>query len=407
MASAPVTLRFPRWTLFVLGFVAFVTSFGAHVVAVNLPVYAKQVGAGLAMIGLLIAIYDFAEIIAKPVFGFVADRTGMKRTMQVGLTVFALASLGFFAIDPRLLLLVRLLQGVGAAALSIVSAALVAAYFPASRGQAFGVYNAIKGAGYVLSPVVGGAIVWASNFRMIFLACFGIGVVGLLLSLTLPPPPESAAFKDDDDDDDFSLAQFAAVFKNRTLLPWYLIIVVNMFLVGILFGFLPVYVHTLGYDQLQNGFIIGAATLSYLLVQPFAGRLSDRVNPVAVIFGGLLLSAAGVLLIPFTSGPLLIAVAVMGGLGVGTVWTNSDAMVSKLADQGRIAATLGAAGSFKELGDMLGPLLIGALAQALGMRIAFVICGVLGFLSIALLKFARSPTPDTSAPQSASRGSVG
>lgn len=396
MATSPTALRFPRWTLFVLGFVAFVTSFGAHVVAVNLPVYAKQVGAGLAMIGLLIAIYDFAEIIAKPVFGFIADRTGMKPTMLAGLAVFSLASLGFFAVDPRLLLLVRLLQGVGAAALSIVSAALVAAYFPESRGQAFGVYNAIKGAGYVLSPVIGGAIVWASNFRMIFLACFGIGVVGFLLSLTLPGVPASATFKDDDDGD-FSMAQFASVFKNRTLLPWYLIIVVNMFLVGILFGFLPVYVNTLGYDQLRNGLIIGAATLSYLLVQPLAGRLADRVNPIAVIFGGLVLSAAGVVLIPFTRGPLLIAVAIIGGLGVGTVWTNTDAMVSKLADQGRIAATLGAAGSFKELGDMLGPLLIGVLAQTLGLRAAFVICGVLGFLSIALLKFARGATPNQGA----------
>jgi len=382
-----------RWTLLVLGFVAFVTSFGAHVVAVNLPVYAKQVGAGLAMIGVLIAVYDFAEIIAKPVFGFVADRTGMKPTMLAGLAVFSLASLGFFAVDPKLLIVIRLLQGMGAAALSIVSAALVAAYFPESRGQAFGVYNAIKGAGYVLSPIVGGAIVWASNFGMIFLACFGIGVLGFVLSLTLPKPPASAEFKDDDDD--FSLAQFAAVFRNRELMPWYLIIVVNMFLVGILFGFLPVYVNTLGYDQLRNGLIIGACTLSYLLIQPFAGRLADRMNPIKVMLAGLVLSAAGVLLVPFTSGIALIAVAVAGGIGVGTVWTNTDAMVSRLADQGRIAATLGAAGSFKELGDMLGPLLIGILAQAISLRASFVICGLLGFLSITLLKFVRVPPPAT------------
>ena len=391
MTITPNQLRYPRWTLFVLGFVAFVTSFGAHVVAVNLPVYAQQVGIGLFMIGLLIAVYDFAEIIAKPVFGYIADRTGMKPTMLAGLAVFSIASLGFFAVDPRLLLVVRLLQGMGAAALSIVSAALVAAYFPMSRGQAFGVYNAIKGAGYVLSPIVGGAIVYASNFRMIFLACFAIGVLGFILSLTLPKVPASAEFKDDDDD--FSIASFMSVFRNRTLLPWYLIIVVNMFLVGILFGFLPVYVNTLGYDQMQNGLIIGAATLSYLLVQPLAGKLADRMNPIKIIFGGLALSAAGVVLIPFTTGGLLIAVAVLGGLGVGTVWTNTDAMVSKLADQGRIAATLGAAGSFKELGDMLGPLLIGALAQALGLRVAFVICGVLGFLSIGLLRFAGPATP--------------
>ena len=69
---------------FILGFVGFVTSFGAHIVAVNLPEYAKEVGVGMAMIGLLIAAYDFAEIIAKPIFGSIADRQGMKRTLLIG-----------------------------------------------------------------------------------------------------------------------------------------------------------------------------------------------------------------------------------------------------------------------------------------------------------------------------------
>ncbi|PYU62359.1 MAG: hypothetical protein DMG56_11955 [Acidobacteria bacterium] len=64
----------------ILGFVGFVTSFGAHIVAVNLPVYARLVGVGVGMIGLLIAAYDLAEIVAKPAFGAIADRAGMKKT---------------------------------------------------------------------------------------------------------------------------------------------------------------------------------------------------------------------------------------------------------------------------------------------------------------------------------------
>ncbi|MFN7943074.1 MAG: MFS transporter [Thermoanaerobaculia bacterium] len=400
MVAATLRPRVGRWVLVALGFVGFVTSFGAHIVAVNLPVYAKQVGVGLAMIGVLIAIYDFAEIIAKPLFGYIADRGGLKRTVLVGLGIFTIASLGFFAVDPRLLLLIRLLQGVGAAALSIASAALVAVYFPDSRGQAFGVYNAIKGAGYVISPVVGGAIVWASNFGMIFVACFAAGLVGFLLSLTLPKPPDAAVR--DLDDDDFSLAKFAAAFRNRLLLPWYLIIVANMFLVGILFGFLPVYVYWLGYDQLQSGLIVGACTLAYLLIQPVAGRMLDRLDARSVMLVGLLFSAAGVFAVPFTTGPMLVVAAICGGLGVGAVWTNSDAMVSRLASEGRMAATLGIAGSFKELGDMLGPLLIGVLAQALGIRASFMICGALGVLSIGLLRFARTAVPGTLPQHSAS-----
>ncbi len=139
---------------FILGFIGFVTSFGAHIVAVNLPSYAKEMGVGLAIIGVLIAAYDFAEILAKPIFGVLADRQGMKRTMIAGIIVFIIASLLYLVISPTLLILVRFLQGLGAAALSSVSIALVAEYYSQDRGKAYGIYNAIKGAGYVLSPVI-------------------------------------------------------------------------------------------------------------------------------------------------------------------------------------------------------------------------------------------------------------
>lgn len=129
------------WPIIILGFVAFVTSFGAHVVAVTLPAYAAQVGIGVAMIGLLIAAYDAAEVVAKPLFGAIADRHGMKQTMLVGIAVFVLASLAYLWVDPRLLLLIRFLQGVVAAALSAVSLALVAAYTTVERrGRAYGIY---------------------------------------------------------------------------------------------------------------------------------------------------------------------------------------------------------------------------------------------------------------------------
>jgi MFS family permease len=371
----------------VLGFVAFVTSFGAHVVAVNLPVYAKQVGVGLTVIGVLIAVYDFAEIFAKPVFGWIADRRGIKITMLVGIAFFSLASVSYLFVTPRLLILVRFLQGLGAAALSITSATLVAEYFAEDRGKAFGIYNSLKGAGYVLGPIIGGFIVWKSSFATIFLASSAAGALAFLLSLLLPPTTTKRPL-----DDDFSLKVFAAAFRERNLLRWYVVIVVNMFMVGILFGFLPVYVNSLGYDQLKNGFIVAASTASYLLIQPLAGLLADRFGPTQVTYAGLGVSAFAIVLVPFTTGALLLSVAILGGLGVGTVWTNTDTAVSNLAKEGRLAATLGAAGSFKELGDMLGPLTIGVASQLLGLKVGFVACGTLGLGAIALLAFRRQAT---------------
>jgi MFS family permease len=220
----------------------------------------------------------------------------------------------------------------------------------------------------------------------VFVACFAVGVLAFGLCLALPKPGRDLTL---DDDDELSFRVFLEAVRDRALLPWYAIIVINMFLVGILFGFLPVYVHSLGYNQLRNGLIVASATTSYLLVQPLAGWLADRFQPAKVMRAGLVLSSLGVLVIPFTSGLWLVAACVLGGLGVGTVWTNSDAMVSQLARSGRTASALGVAGSFKELGDMLGPLLIGALTQAFGLKVSFVTCGIIGLSSILCLAVAK------------------
>lgn len=377
--------RKPLWPIFILGFVAFVTSFGAHIVAVNLPAYAAQVGIGVAMIGLLISAYDAAEVVAKPLFGAIADRRGMKQTMLIGIVIFVLASVAYLWISPKLLLLIRFLQGIGAAALSAVSLALVGEYTAErSRGRAYGIYNAIKGAGYVLSPLVGGAIILSSNFSMVFVASAAIGGVAFLLSLLLPKPDVETrqAFKDDDD---IGLKGILAAFRQPSLWPWYIVTIVNMFFVGILFGFLPVRVYALGYSSLINGILLTAVSASYLLVQPLAGTLADRVKPTITIRIGLLVAGTCVILTPFVTGWLLFVIAVLAGLGVGTVWTNTDALVSQQAQAGHLGATMGVAGTFKEIGDMLGPLLIGLVSQAFGLTIGFVSCGVLGLLSIGLI----------------------
>ena len=369
---------------FILGFVGFVTSFGAHVVTVNLPVYAEQVGVGVGMIGILIAIYDFAEIIAKPLFGFFADRTGMKRTMLMGIAFFTFASLLYLWVSPQWLLAVRFLQGMGAAALSAASLALVGIYYKENRGRAYGIYNAIKGAGYVVSPVVGGLIVLKSNFSSIFIASATVGIVAFLISLSLPPTEKvSGAIEDDDD---LSPRLFISAFKDPLLLRWYMVIVVNMFLVGILFGFLPVRIHSLGYSPFITGIFLSLAALSYLLVQPIAGCLADKMDALTTIRIGLLLSALSIITVPFVNGVALAVISVIAGAGIGTVWTNSDTVVSRLAREGRLGTTMGVAGSFKEFGDMLGPVLIGILSQALGLASGFVICGVLGLLSLLLIR---------------------
>ena len=363
----------------ILALSGFVTSFGAHVVATNLPTYAETVGAGAFTIGLLIAVYDFAELFAKPAAGLIADRTGMKRVLLIGLAVFIGGSLLFLIVSPKILLLVRFVQGLGAAALSTVSISLVARHFATGRGRAFGVYNAIKGAGYVVAPAAGGFLAARYGFGMIFMASAAIGIAALLASVFVPD--DRAGHLEEDDEP--SLRESLLVFRDPRLMPIYAVIVINMFLVGILFGFLPVYVHGLGYSATQSGMVVTIGTAAYLLIQPVAGALADRYAMRTTVLLGLLVAALSIMAITFASGWILIAIVIAAGMGIGTVWTNSDALVSAFADPAQLGASIGAAQSFKEFGDMVGPLLIGALTQLFGVRAGFVSCGAVALLLVA------------------------
>lgn len=299
--------------LVVLSLVGFVTSFGAHVVAVNLPVYAKSTGTGLFEIGVIIAAYDIAELIAKPVFGRIADRRGMVATTVAGLLVFSFGSLLYLALDPRLLLITRVLQGLGAAAFSTSSMALVAQIYKEKRGRAFGVYNSIKGAGFVLGPLLGGAIVFYSDFSSIFVATFLVGI-----AVTIPASRiRYASSPSEEEAEGDELGGLLKSFGERELLPWYLLSFANMVLMGALFGFLPIYTSSLGYNQLWVGTIVGISAVVYVVVQPVSGSLADRYGSARVTLAGSIASFSAIISVPFLAGPSLVAGSALAAAGIG------------------------------------------------------------------------------------------
>jgi len=167
----------------------FVTAFGAHAVAANLGRYALGHHGSLWELGLLLGIYDGAEVVLKPAFGALADRTGAKPVMIGGLVLFAAASAAFvIGGDPHLLAAARLAQGTGAAAFSPAAAATVAALGGRKRtGRLFGGYGGAKGAGYPAGPVAGGALVAAGGYPALF-ATLAVIAIGTAAAVTVLVP---------------------------------------------------------------------------------------------------------------------------------------------------------------------------------------------------------------------------
>jgi MFS family permease len=376
-----------RLLLVVLSLTGFVTSFGAYIVAANLPAYSKETGAGLIVIGFLIALYDIAEIFIKPLGAVLSRRIGEWAVLRIGLILFSFASGLYLFLPEGYLVLVRLLQGMAAAFFSVMSMTLLIRYFMDRKGTALGIYGAFKNSGYVLAPTVGGFFVYYQGFQSIFFLCFGIGIVVIALTYWVRPHAQTRGVQavPRKMKKALALSDLLRSLKNRRTFPIFLIMFFSMIFMAAFFGFMPILLFKKGLDPVRAGIVLAVNAAVYLAVQPFAGRISDSLGRKTVIRFGLLLCTLCVALIPFLNHPYYIGVACLMALGVGCVAPLGEALVGDVSDEESLALNLGIAGSYKELGEMAGPISMGFVGQSLGLSWAFVLVGVAGLVSLVCL----------------------
>ena len=361
----------------------FVTAFGAHSIAASLGGYTHSQHASLLALGLLLAVYDGAEVALKPVFGSLADRIGARPVLLGGLLAFAAASAAFvIAGNPAWVGLARFGQGAAAAAFSPAAGVLVSRLTPpGGQGRGFGRYGAWKGLGYTLGPLLGGVLITAGGYNLLFttLAVLGVAVAGWAMVMVpgvapLPRARQTAA--------DLARRLTSTAFVRPTLA---LAAATGALSVGV--GFLPVIGAERGLSPLITGAIVSLLAAAAALVQPRAGRARDdgRIGDRTGLATGLIVAASGcaAVLIPGVAG--LITAAVLIGIGVGLITPIGFAYLAATAPKERLGQTMGSAEVGRELGDAGGPLLVGALAAAITLTPALLVFGGLLTATAGLL----------------------
>lgn len=122
--------------------------------------------------------------------GRVADFFGVKRLFQVGIALFAAASLlGGLAPDEATLLVARAFQGFGGALLSPAILTLLTTTFadPQARARAMGAWSAAAGAGFASGALIGGVLTEYANWRWTLIINVPIGVAGMLAARRILP----------------------------------------------------------------------------------------------------------------------------------------------------------------------------------------------------------------------------
>ncbi|MBF6214826.1 MFS transporter [Nocardia puris] len=186
------------WTLVVVALATFMLMLDLTVVNVALPDIRADFDSSFSALQWILDAYALGLAAVLLAAGSLADRLGRKRVFDVGLVVFVLASLACgIAPNDTVLIIARLVQGLGGAILFAVGPALLGHEFRGKdRGVAFGVFGAVVGLAIAFGPLIGGGLTETLGWRWIFLinvpvtiAAIVIGFLKMRESRADTPPP--------------------------------------------------------------------------------------------------------------------------------------------------------------------------------------------------------------------------
>jgi MFS transporter, DHA1 family, multidrug resistance protein len=307
--------------------------------------------------------------------GPLSDTFGRRRPLLVGVAVHVVASL-LCLVAPNVEVLggLRLLQGVGAAAASVVAMAIVRDLFVGrAAATLFSRLMLVLGVAPVLAPTIGGEVLRFTSWRGVFVVLAVLALLLILLAAravpeTLPAERRRPLGLRT------TLATYGGLLRDRTFVG--LVLVAGLAMAG-LFGYVAgssfVFQEEFGLDEQQFGLVFGAGALFLIGGTQLNAALLRRFEPRALLPFSLVLGTV--------AGAALVVVAILdvGGLvgvlvplwavlfSVGLAMPNTPALA--LARHGEAAGTASA--------------LLGAIQMGTGAVVSPVV-GVLGNDAVAM-----------------------
>ncbi len=394
-----VVRRLPRGYLLAVAAVcvgAFMGQLDASIVTLAFPALERSFHTGVASVSWVGLSYLLVLVATVAAVGRFADMVGRKLLYLYGFVIFIAGSV-LCAAAPSLLALdaFRAVQAVGAAMLQANSVAIIALAVPRRRlGRALGIQGAAQALGLALGPTVGGLLLAAGGWRLLFLVNVPVGLVGLVAALLFVPRSTHLQGRVE-----FDWAGFALFFPAVAGLVFAIsqgnhqgwtspIIVASMiaalglgagfvmrerrcpnpmvdlsmfrrmrFTSGVsssllaflvLFGVLVVVPFLLeradGFGTVRTGLELMVMPLALGLVAPFSGRMADALGVRRPAVAGLCMTAAGLVLLswlrPPTPGFLALLALTGAGLGLFIAPNNAGIMAAVPAPQSGLASGL-------------------------------------------------------------------
>ena len=379
---------------------AFVIAIGFGIVSPVLPAYARSFDVGVAAASVIVSAFAFFRLVFAPAGGLLVSRLGERPVYLTGLLVVAVSSFATaFAQTYEQLLLFRGLGGVGSTMFTVSAMALLVRLAPpTARGRVSSAYGSAFLIGGMVGPLLGGALA-GLGLRIPFIVYGGALVlatlvVGLGLSgARLRPPPGHATRPVLTVREALRSPVYRAVLVSGVANGW-----TNF---GVRMALLPLLAAAVLDQPWVAGVVLAVGAVGTAGTLQVSGRWVDRAGRRPLVLVGLLVMAVSFGAMGLAQHPalstgtglgVLIALSLTSGIGAGLVNPAQQAAVADVVGHERNGGTvLSTFQMSQDSGAIVGPILVGLVADAVGFGAAFAVTGLVCLVGV--LPWLRAPEP--------------
>ncbi len=346
--------------------VAFVSMFVVFGVAYSFGAFfepmAEEFDAGSGATSLVFSVTAFAYFILGSVSGRAVDRFGPRPVLAVGGLAMGIGLALTAGVDRLWLGYVTygLGVGVGVACGYVPMVAVVGSWFARRRGAALGVAVAGIGLGTLAVAPLAAKLIERYGWRTTYLL-FGVASAVLMgiCALLATPPPRAAG--------DHGARRFREVVGTAGFWPLYLSMLFGALALFVPFVFLPPFASTLGTSSVAGAALVGVIGMASVVGRLVIGTLADRFGAVRIYQGCFGLMASSFLLwLVADSYPMLVAFAVLLGLGYGGFIALNPAVIAAVYGMRGLGGVIGLIYTSAAMGSLVGAPAAGALIDATG-----------------------------------------
>jgi len=352
--------------------------------------FARSLGASLTWVGVLATSVGLTRLVAGMAVGGLSDRWGRRRILTAGMLLLGIAYLLYSLLaSPQSLLLAHIVQGVGFVSTFTVGLAyatdLVA---PRQRSLLLGVVGTLGGLGYAVGSWLGGSLAGSIGYRLTYRMAAGVALLGLWLAWRGMGP--SGARTRRADAARYPLhVQLGAIAGNGLIMSACLAsMVMNVVFGGLVIVFFPIHASALGITQTLIGSMLAIRALASVIARLPTGLLARRIPSEKLLLVALSGATLAALALPRAAHALsLTLLLIIEGVAFGTSLVAGQATVVEHAGESDRGGALGIYGAAGSLADTLSPLLLGVVAEHMGLRAVFTVTGVIAALgTLAMLR---------------------